>query len=179
MRKPSVGLRRSVVWQPTGLGTFAAFTAQPSAAADLTIPDSEDSVTTQETSIEQALLDLTNTDREANGVQPLAFDIDTLRIARQRAAEQLDTPALSHYNAAGDLAFVDLLAEAALDYRLAGENLARVSSTDTNLTADVERALMDSPRHRRNILEKEFNRIAVGAATDGYHQITFAELYRN
>jgi len=128
---------------------------------------------------EQALLVLTNADRVDNGLPPLDFDPDTLLIARQRAASQINAPALTHYNAAGDLAFVDLLADAKVPYQLAGENLARAYDDDPAVTQRVELALMNSPLHRKNILEHVFNKVAIGAATDGNGQITFAEVYRN
>jgi uncharacterized protein YkwD len=157
---------------------LVAFAAQTAAADELGVSVPSGSPA-EEMAIEQALLDRTNSDREANGLLPLAFDVETLGIARQRAAEQLDRPSLSHYNAMGYLAFVDLLAAASLKYQLAGENLARVKSYQPSLIDDVEGALMSSPPHRRNILENEFTRLAIGAATDGQGQVTFAEVYRD
>ena len=130
-------------------------------------------------SVEQALLDLTNADRQANGLEPLEFDPETLAIARERAASQLGTPALSHYDASGELAFVRMLATAQVGYELAGENLARASADDVAVTQRVEQALMKSPAHRKNILEQGFKRVAIGAATNSDGQITFAEVYRN
>jgi uncharacterized protein YkwD len=130
-------------------------------------------------SVEQALLDLTNADRAANGVEPLDFDPETLEIARARAASQLGTPALTHYDASGELAFVRMLAAAQVGYQLAGENLARASAEDATVTQRVEQALMTSPAHRKNILEQGFKRVAIGAATNSDGQITFAEVYRN
>jgi uncharacterized protein YkwD len=38
---------------------------------------------------------------------------------------------------------------------------------------------MKSPMHRKNILEKTFTKLAIGAATSPQGQITFAEVYRN
>ena len=38
---------------------------------------------------------------------------------------------------------------------------------------------MRSPTHRKNILERTFRRVAIGAATDSSGQITFAEVYRD
>ncbi len=130
-------------------------------------------------SAEQALLVLTNADRAANGLAPLELDLDTLQIARERAATQIDAPSLSHYNANGDLVFVKLLASAQVRYELAGENLARAYDNDAAVTQRVEQALMGSPTHRKNILEHTFTRVAIGAASDGTGQITFAEVYRN
>jgi uncharacterized protein YkwD len=128
---------------------------------------------------EQALLVLTNADRAANGLSPLESDPETLAIARQRAASQIGTPKLSHFDAAGDMAFVGLLAGAQVRYQLAGENLARANNNDPAVIERIEHALMQSPMHRKNILEQSFNRVSIGAATDGNGQITFAEVYRN
>jgi uncharacterized protein YkwD len=158
------------------------FAWQPAAAAtpiDLGLQLPGDPAVGTMIAAEQALLDLTNADRAANGLGPLEFDQDTLVIARERAATQINQPSLSHYNAAGDLAFVDLMADANLQYRLAGENLARAYDNDPAVTQRIEDALMHSPLHRKNILEQTFNRVAIGVATDGKGQITFAEVYRN
>jgi uncharacterized protein YkwD len=129
--------------------------------------------------VEQTMLDLTNADRVANGLDPLEFDPETLTIARERAASQLGTPALTHYAENGDLVFVQLLADAQLGYQVAGENLARVAAQDASITTRVEETLMSSPAHRQNILERRYTRVAIGSATDGEGQLTIAEVYRN
>jgi uncharacterized protein YkwD len=130
-------------------------------------------------SAEHTLLELTNADRTANGLEPLDLDVDAMPIARERAEDQLDAPSLSHYDENGELIFVQLLAGARLPYRLAGENLARASLDDASVVQRVEQALMQSPTHRENILEPTFKRVAIGAATDPTGKITFAEVYRD
>jgi uncharacterized protein YkwD len=129
-------------------------------------------------SLELALLELTNADRIANGLAPLELDLDLLEIARTRAATQLTLASLSHYDADGQLDFVRLLAEAGLDYLLAGENLARLMGLDPNVPERVEQALMASPTHRQNILDPTFNRIAIGAAMDDSGRVVFAQIFR-
>ena len=130
-------------------------------------------------SAELALLELTNADRAQNGLPPLSLDPTTLVIARERAASQLTAPSLSHYDASGQLAFVQLLAASGIDYQLAGENLARSTGLDSGVTQRVEEALMRSPTHRKNILEQTFTRVAIGAATDDQGRVTFAEIFRS
>jgi uncharacterized protein YkwD len=157
------------------------FAWQPAAAATVTVAlqlPGDPAIGTM-LAAEQALLVLTNADRAANGLPALESDPETLGIARERAASQIDAPSLSHFNAAGDLAFVDLMSTASVSYMLAGENLARAYDNDPAVTQRIETALMRSPLHRKNILEKTFNRVAIGVATDGNGQITFAEVYRN
>jgi uncharacterized protein YkwD len=129
---------------------------------------------------EQSLIDLTNADRAANGVDPVKWDAETLPIARARAEQQLGSQSLSHYDGDGQLVFAELLGQASLAYHLAGENLARASASDASITSRVEQALMQSPTHRKNILEQRFHRLAIGAATDTTTgQIAFAEVYRD
>ena len=172
-------LSRSLVATALAGWMSIGFTWQPAAAAPLALPLPGDPRAAMLFSVEQAMLDLTNADRAANGVDPLEFDPDTLAIARERAASQLGTPSLTHYDANGDLVFVHLLADAQVGYQLAGENLARATAEDASITGRVEQALMKSPTHRKNILERTFTRVAIGSATDGQGQITIAEVYRN
>ncbi len=130
-------------------------------------------------SSEQALVDLTNQDRAANGLPALELDPTMLSVARERAEQQLGSQALSHYDTNGQLIFAQLLSQADLSFELAGENLARASIDDANVTQRVEQALMQSPTHRKNILEPTFTRVAIGAAIDNTGEIAFAEVYRN
>jgi uncharacterized protein YkwD len=168
---------------PAGVAALVllcAFALQPARAANLTTQLPGDPGLVTLLSAEQALLDLTNADRVANGLEPLEFDAETFAIARQRAASQLGPQSLSHYDASGELVFVRLLADAQVTYQLAGENLARASGDDPTVTQRIEEALMKSPTHRQNILDGTFHRVAIGAATDPVTgQISFAELYRN
>jgi uncharacterized protein YkwD len=154
--------------------------AQPVAALDALAAVPSGPSGTLLVSSEQALIDQTNADRTANGVAPLAFDPDTLSIARQRAGEQLGPQSLNHYDSSGELVFSQLLGQDHLAYGLAGENLARATSGDPNLVQRVEQALMQSPTHRKNILDATFKRLSIGAANDpATGQIAFAEIYRD
>jgi uncharacterized protein YkwD len=129
--------------------------------------------------VEQSLLELTNVDRVNNGLPALDFDPETLTIARARARAQLTADNLSHYDANGGLAFVGLLDDAGLPYGLAGENLARANADSSDQTVQrIEDALMKSPTHRKNILEKRFSRAAIGSASDATGRIAFAEIFR-
>jgi len=159
--------------------TFA-WPSQPVDAMDASMAAPGDPAISTLVATEQALVDLTNADRSANGVAPLSLDTDLLAIARQRAETQLGPQQLDHYDASGQLIFAELLQQSNLTYSLAGENLARASAKDPNVTTSVEQALMKSPDHRKNILERTFHRVAIGAATDtSNNQIAFAEVYRD
>jgi len=171
----SAHLPLSAILGLLGLGLLLALRLQPASAAPLV----GDPALMLQLSAEQSLLDLTNADRVANGLPPLIADPELMGIARQRALSQLGTAPLNHYDADGSLAFVQLLTSARVAYQLAGENLARAAATDASVTERIEQALMKSPTHRKNILEKGFTRVAIGVALDDSGQITFAEIYRN
>jgi uncharacterized protein YkwD len=162
-----------------GIAALTLFPRQPVFAADASMLSPGDPALVHLITVENALLGLTNADRIANGLDPLEFDPETLSIARLRAESQLGTPSLSHYDDSGELVFARLMADASLRFELAGENLARASSDDATVTQRIEQALMGSPSHRKNVLEQTFKRVAIGAATDGNGQITFAEVYRD
>jgi uncharacterized protein YkwD len=155
----------SLAWQPALAGSAGTLLPDDPQLADLTVA-------------EGTLLDLTNADRIAHWLDPLDFDADALGVARQRAETQLGLASLSHDDADGPLAFVRLLADANISYGVAGENLAR-GPLDPGVIQRIEQALMESPAHRKNILEPRFKHLAVGAATDSTGEITFAELYRD
>lgn len=128
--------------------------------------------------LELSMVDRTNADRIANGVEPMEVDPGLLEIARARAAAQLDQPQLTHYDGSGQLAFVGLLRDFGVDYSLAGENLARASWLDASMLDRIEQALMASPLHRKNILDPSFNRLAIGVASGSSGQVVFAEIFR-
>lgn len=128
--------------------------------------------------IEIELFNLANRDRMAHGLPPLQLDHQLLEVARVRAAAQTNQPALSHVDGSGQLAFVRLIADVDIGYRLVGENLARVSSPPQTAAERAEDALMNSPAHRANILEPSFDSLIVGTAVDPRGQIVFAQIFR-
>lgn len=127
---------------------------------------------------ELELFTLTNNDRARAGLASLSFDLDVLALARERGVAQKDGSTLSHYDASGQLAFVKLLTGNEVPYVRAGENLARVPLPQASAADRAEQALMQSPTHRANILQPEFDRIAIGEATDAAGRIVFVQLFR-
>lgn len=127
--------------------------------------------------LEAALLARVNADRATYGLAPLEPDPELLGIARTRAAAQLPLPSLSHYDASGKLAVQTMLAD--VPYGLAGENLARLRANDAEAAERAEVALMNSPLHRKNILEPRFNRLAIGLVRAPDGRLIFAQIFRS
>ena len=128
--------------------------------------------------IEIELFNLANRDRLAYGLPPLQLDHQLLEVARIRATAQANQASLSHTDSSGQLAFVRLIADTDVGYRLVGENLARVSSPTQTAAERAADALMRSPAHRANILEPSFDSLVVGTAVDPRGQIVFAQIFR-
>ena len=136
--------------------------------------------------LEVALFEQVNYERAVYGLPPVAPDPETLWVARSRAAGQPVSSALTHYDVGGNLVVEQLLEGSQLTYQLAGENLARVAAptarahaSASDLAALVDRALMQSPTHRANILDGTFDRLAVGVATDSAGRVVFAQIFRS
>jgi uncharacterized protein YkwD len=127
--------------------------------------------------LELALFEVTNAERARAGLEPLVFSDTVLGVARERAAAQVGAPSLSHFNAAGQLAFTQLLRDSGLSFDLAGENLARVSGPTASAADRADFYLMQSATHRNNILDGRYTAMAVGSAVDPNGNIVFAQIF--
>ena len=191
--RPSRAARPTWPTWPACRGALAALSllagalvAAPGAAADSLVAPVEVAAVTEvaqpalaPNDLELDLLARVNAARAANGLEALALDTATLGVARARAEDQLPLPKLSHYDASGELAFVRRLADASIDYRMVGENLARLAGSAAAAAERAHAALMDSPSHRANILEPRYTKLAIGAATSPSGQIVFAQIFRD
>jgi uncharacterized protein YkwD len=124
------------------------------------------------------LFALTNDDRRQAGLAPVVFDYELLGVARARGAAQTEQPTLTHFDPTGRIAFLDMIKELDVAYVRAGENLASVPAPPANAAARAEKALMESPLHRANILQPEFNHLAIGRVVTPSGRIVFAEIFR-
>ena len=127
--------------------------------------------------VEAALFDAANIDRAKFGLPPLQFAPELLSIARERAQAQVGQTGLSHTDESGRLAFAVLFENSGIRYRRAGENLARLGGTEETRGARAEEALMNSPTHRANILQPDFDYLAVGAISDGRGSTSYAQVF--
>jgi uncharacterized protein YkwD len=108
------------------------------------------------------MLSLTNEDRTSHRLAPLVLDNKLSRYAKQHSRDMAKTGYLFHTS--------DLAAKLqGLDWSLGGENVGVGSSLD-----GLESAFMNSPEHRDNILQKTYDRSAVGVFhdADGNYWVT-------
>jgi hypothetical protein len=105
---------------------------------------------------EQKILQLVNRERHSRGLGTLTFDERLQRAARKHSALMASVGEVAHdFNGEPKLAL--RLGEQAVRYDASGENVARTSGPERAHTA-----LMNSPGHRANILDSQFNSIGIG-----------------
>lgn len=124
-------------------------------------PDRPDQFPTWQAESEQHLLELTNAERQRNGLTSLQMDSTLSAAARTHAVAMASQRELSH-QLAGEAALGQRIASPGLHLTTAGENVA--------LDVDIDQAhdgLMHSPPHRENILKADYNVVGFGVARVG------------
>ncbi len=105
------------------------------------------------------LVDLTNGDRAQNNLHTLTMSTALVAVAQAKANDMAAKSYFAHVSPEGlDPWHWFKQADYAFDY--AGENLA----VDFSDSVDVERAWMNSPTHRENILNPKFTEIGIATA---------------
>ncbi|MBP2628329.1 MAG: SCP-like extracellular [Firmicutes bacterium] len=135
-----------------------------------TIPPATNSATTTPTTNttsnagasadEKRAFDLLNADRAQNGLKPLKFNSQLTALGEKYAQDMINRNFFSHYNPEGQSPF-DRMKQAGISYSYAGENLAINSNVDT-----AEKAFMNSPGHRANILSPNYTEVGLGVRYD-------------
>jgi uncharacterized protein YkwD len=117
-----------------------------------------------------------NATRRAHGAAGLADDARLADAAIDYAAELARTRRLTHESETPDRRTLDqrLAAAGMTDWTLIGENLAMTSTSGAELPERVVRMWLDSPGHRRNLLNGEFTLSGIGIARtgDGHWYVT-------
>ncbi len=113
--------------------------------------------------ISAVLVDLTNTDRAENGLGTLTTN-ETLVLAAQLKANDMAAKSYFAHTSPEGLNPWHWFNQAEYKFQYAGENLAVYFSD----SADVERAWMNSPSHRANILNGHFTEIGIATAEGTY-----------
>ncbi|MFE0042717.1 CAP domain-containing protein [Streptomyces albireticuli] len=125
--------------------------------------------------LERAVADvlaLTNTERRAAGLRPLAADARLGTAAQAHSADMAGRGFYSHTTPEGGEPW-DRAAAAGAAHRGIGENIACGQRTP----AEVVRGWMDSPGHRANILKPDFTHLGVGYATGGSAGTYWTQLF--
>jgi len=112
---------------------------------------------------EDKLVLLANKNRLDIGLSPLTYDINLQQAAIAKAKDMASNDYFEHFSPAGKTPW-EFMVENNYSYTIAGENLA-MDFTSEN---DIEQAWLDSPTHRANILNPEFENIAIAVEKDNF-----------
>ncbi len=120
--------------------------------------------------ISAVLVDLANGDRGAYALHGLSVNPVLTAAAQAKADDMAAHGYFAHVSPEGQNSWY-WFKQAGYSFMYAGENLA----VDFSDSADVERAWMDSPTHRANILDGHFTEIGIATAQGTYrgHPTTF------
>jgi len=110
------------------------------------------------------LADLANKDRSDSGVHTLAWNNTLENAAKLKAQDMLSNGYFAHTSPSGVTPW-HWLSEAGYDFIYAGENLA----VDFTESINVEKAWINSPLHKENILSSNFTEIGI-ATIDGIYK---------
>ncbi len=112
---------------------------------------------------EKEMLELMNAERAKSGAPALTMDSKIVIVARAYSRDMFERRYFSHYSPEGNDA-ADRLKEGGIQFSVAGENLAYAPDVKT-----AHQGLMESPGHKRNILDARFRKVGVGIiATKGF-----------
>jgi uncharacterized YkwD family protein len=112
----------------------------------------------------EEVIKLTNQARKKNGLKPLKNSADVGEVAQTKAEDMSDNKYFSHTSPTYGTPF-DMLKEFGVDYRTAAENIAAGQQTPDQ----VVKGWLNSPGHRKNIMNKNMTHIGVGFAKDGQY----------
>src|SRR3990167_2936489 len=120
---------------------------------------------------ERVMFEFVNEERVKFGAKPLKWDENLAEVGRNHSKDMFERGYFSHFSPEGkDVG--NRLEKAGIDYTAAGENLA--------LAPTVSRAhtgLINSPGHRRNILDPSFGEIGIGAVDGGIYGKMFTQVF--
>jgi len=119
------------------------------------------------------LLNLINAERRKVGVPALRLDINMQKAANRRASEITRKYSHTRPNGKGSST---VLAEYGIAPSINGENISWRSGKDNMGMKAFNKAFMNSPAHRSNMLNRNFSSIGLGFARDG-NRLYVAELF--
>ncbi|SDI49033.1 CAP domain-containing protein [Alteribacillus bidgolensis] len=110
------------------------------------------------------VIELTNQEREKNGLSALKADSEVAEVAQAKSEDMAKNNYFAHNSPTYGSPF-NMLNDFGVDYTAAAENIAAGQGS----AEEVVQAWMNSEGHRKNILNKEVTHIGVGYVEEGNH----------
>ncbi|GAB6138905.1 CAP domain-containing protein [Halanaerobaculum tunisiense] len=118
---------------------------------------------------EKEMLNLINQARAEAGLEPLQIDYRLVKIARAKSRDLIEEDYFAHQSPNYGSPF-DMMDELAINYYLAGENLAGAANVEL-----AHQNLMESQDHRENILHPDFTHVGIGIISGGSYDKMYSQ----
>jgi uncharacterized protein YkwD len=184
---PQATVPEAVALQATAPQTAAPLSADTSTPPATKTPEAESKTVrmlggtpqdVQLTKEEQRFVELTNADRKAHGVPPVTVAPLLVKIAREKSKEMHDLNYWGHVSPVTDkrtaMKRVLYYLPEPPTAMIVGENLYYCSQVRVD---EGEKAFMNSPTHRANILKPEYQYVGIGAYTAADGRFWTTEVY--
>lgn len=120
---------------------------------------------------ESKMVNLVNQARISQGIKPLTVNSQLVNLARKKSQDMVAKNYFSHNSPTYGSPF-DMIKNAGITYRTAGENLAGAAITES-----AHQNLMNSSGHRANILNPSFTEIGIGIASGSIYGNIYTQLF--
>ncbi len=120
---------------------------------------------------ENEMLRLINQERVKAGIPELAMDTDLVGVARLKSQDMINNNYFAHTSPTYGDPF-RMMSSFDIEYQYAGENLS--GSPDVEL---AHNSLMNSPGHRKNILNSNYTHVGIGIVDGGPYGKMFTQLF--
>ena len=133
--------------------------------------------------LENFMLQTVNDERQKQGLSRLELDTRLAEVARAHSAEMRDKKYFAHESPTPSLHTVSdrYFAGFRSTPRIVAENIYRVYGNRSFLTQndvlDAHKALMKSPGHRRNLLNRDITRIGIGFCTNATGDLWMTQMF--
>jgi uncharacterized YkwD family protein len=117
------------------------------------------------------MVNLVNQERQRAGLKPLIVDKRLVELGRLKSQDMINNNYFSHQSPTYGSPF-DMMKNAGVTYRWAGENIAGAASVDR-----AHNGLMNSEGHRANILNSNFTHIGIGIVPGGPYGMMFTQMF--
>lgn len=118
---------------------------------------------------ENRMVEMVNVERAKVNAPPLRLDTTTAKVARTHSFDMWQRQYFAHDDPDGRTPF-DRMEKGGVEFTVAGENIALAPTLET-----AHQGLMNSPGHRRNILDPQFGRIGIGVIDGGVYGKMFTQ----
>ncbi len=155
-------------------GARKFFTIEPQSKEKITLDVTPKSADLRvDAAAESRMLELVNAERAKVGAPALVMDAKIVTVTRAHSRDMFERRYFSHYSPEGEDA-ADRMQKGGVSFSVAGENLAYAPDVNT-----AHQGLMDSPGHKRNILDPQFRRIGIGIITTDSYGMMITQNFTN